>query len=681
METQKFDLIIFDEASQIPTWDAAGVMARGKQIIIAGDPKQLPPTNFFQRQANSDEEPEDIEYQDLESVLDDFLTASVREVYLKWHYRSRNENLIAFSNHHYYDNRLLTFPSADRGKGVSLRHVGGVYDRAKSRTNPVEARAVVAEIMERLSDPMRSHQSIGVVTFNQAQQVLIEDLLDAARKGRHDLDRHFDADNPNAVMVKNLENVQGDERDVMLLSICYGPDDAGKVGFNFGPLNRNGGERRLNVAITRAKYETVAFSSLQPEQIDLSRTRALGVKHLRNYLEYARSGPAALTALVDADHIDDFDSPFEKQVAEFLRQSGFDVVSQVGCSGYRIDLGVISPDDAGQFILGIECDGKNYHSAKTARDRDRLRESVLEGLGWRLHRIWSTDWFYNRETAQRKLLNTVHDAVVGWRKIREARKTQTSAIVNSDDAGETESYVADNESTEVPIDGVSVDDKAQGDKEKALDGAESVTTEDSDPPPEGQPIAAEVKLDAISVYVPTVFAGNLKKSAPFFNKGSDVQIRYLLRKVIETESPITVDAALLRVAGFWGQNTLTSAVRERMAPAMRGLLQKRHKGKAFFWKSDKELDTYRGIRRNGKERDSRRTPNDIPPEEYANAIEWIVRDSAPLSKEGVVRLLEETLQLDMGQTGCVMLEIGIELLIAQQRVMLDSQGTFTLSEQ
>ena len=384
---------------------------------------------------------------------------------------------------------------------------------------------------------------------------------------------------------------------------------------------------------------------------------------------------------MDADHIDDFDSPFEKQVAEFLRQSGFDVVSQVGCSGYRIDLGVISPDDAGQFILGIECDGKNYHSAKTARDRDRLRESVLEGLGWPLHRIWSTDWFYNRETAQQKLLSTVNAAVADWRTIREARKAQTTALISSDEPEEPESYIADNSPTEAPMDGVSTDHAAQCAEEESLGSAESTTTEYSDTATAEQPLAAEATLDAIPVYVPTVFTGNLKKSAPFFNKGSDAQVRYLLRKVIETESPIAVDAALLRVAGFWGQNTLTSAVRERMTPAMRGLLQKRHQGKAFFWKGDKELDTYRGVRRNGTERDSRRSPNDIPPEEYANAIEWLVRESAPLSKEEVVRLLENTLHLDVGLTGCVMLEIGIELLIAQQRIMIDSRGTFTLGEQ
>lgn len=683
MDTQKFDLVIFDEASQIPTWDAAGVMARGNQIIIAGDPNQLPPTNFFQRQANSDEDPEDIEYQDLESVLDDFLTANVREVYLKWHYRSRNENLIAFSNHHYYDNRLLTFPSADRGKGVSLRHVSGVYDRAKSRTNPVEAQAVVAEIMERLNDPARGHQSIGVVTFNQAQQVLIEDLLDAARKGRRDLDRRFDPDNADAVMVKNLENVQGDERDVMLLSICYGPDDAGKVGFNFGPLNRNGGERRLNVAITRAKYETVVFSSLHPEQIDLSRTRALGVKHLRNYIEYARSGPAALAALVGVDPVDDFDSPFEKQVAEFLRHSGFDVVSQVGCSGYRIDLGVVGSDDKGHFILGIECDGKNYHSAKTARDRDRLREAVLEGLGWRLHRIWSTDWFYNRQSAQQKLLVAVNEAEVRWRNVRHAPKSPPSTLAEAEDSEQKILDFQDVDPVEVIACGIPIDNVAHSDEpqEKSIITVMSNATEGIDTDATQPSNASHIGLDTLPEYTPAVFSGNLKKSAPFFSKESDAQIRNLLRKVIEAESPIAVDAALLRVAGFWGQNALTSAVRERMKPAMRGWLQKRHQGKAFFWKNDKALDAYREIRRNGTGRDSRRASDEIPPEEYANAIEWLAHNNGPLTRVEALRLVADVFHLEQSEmVNCAMLEIGLELLVNQRRVSVDSEGIIVVND-
>ncbi len=432
---EPFDLVIFDEASQIPTWDAVGVMARGRQVIIAGDPMQLPPTNFFQRQVDSDAADAELAYQDLESVLDDCLAGDLmREVKLKWHYRSRNENLIAFSNRHYYNNRLLTFPGAERSQGVSFRHVAGVYDKAKTRTNPAEAKAVADEVMRRLTDPARCDHSIGVVTFNQAQQELIEDLLDEARKGRRELDRYFDTDQPNQVLIKNLENIQGDERDVILLSVCFGPDATGKISLNFGPLNRIGGERRLNVAVTRAKYETVVFSSLLPEQIDLQRTTATGVKHLRNYLEYAMHGPAALAAVGEAEPADAFPSPFEREVADSLRSAGYVVVPQVGCSGYRIDLGVVNPDDPKHFLLGVEGDGANYQSAKTARDRDRLRAMVLTGLGWRLHRVWSADWFMNRRSALEKIHQALRAAQAEWRS-DPSRLAPTSATSASPTIG------------------------------------------------------------------------------------------------------------------------------------------------------------------------------------------------------------------------------------------------------
>lgn len=412
-DCEPFDLVIFDEASQIPTWDAVGVMARGRQVVVAGDPMQLPPTNFFQRAAES-ADVDDNAYQDLESVLDDCLAASLGEVYLKWHYRSRNEALIAFSNREYYGGRLFTFPGPDRAPGVSLRMVPGVYGRSGKRTNPVEAQAVVDEILRRLDDPVLRDRSIGVVTLNQAQQELVEDLLDAARKGRRDLDKYFDVDQPDSVLIKNLENVQGDERDVMLMSVCYGPDAEGKVGVNFGPLNRLGGERRLNVAVTRARYETIVFSSMTPEQIDLGRTRSVGARHLREYLEYARSGPGGAGA--DAARMGTFPSGLEAEVAEVLRGRGYEVVGQVGCSSYRVDLGVVNPDAPESFLMGIEGDGDNYRSGRTARDRDVLRANVLRGLGWRLGRVWSEEWFEHREAAEQKLLTAVDGARVQWRK-------------------------------------------------------------------------------------------------------------------------------------------------------------------------------------------------------------------------------------------------------------------------
>lgn len=408
LDAGAFDLVIFDEASQIPIWDAVGAMGRGRQVIVVGDPKQLPPTNFFSRSESADDE---VEVEDLESMLDDCIAARLPWLTLDWHYRSRHESLITFSNRRYYQGRLLTFPSADSdSSGVRLQPVAGIYERAGSRTNPIEAKAVVAEVVRRLSDPVLGKASIGVVTFSQAQQTLVENLLDAERRRLPALEAFFGEDVAEKVFVKNLENVQGDERDVILFSICYGPDAEGRVAMNFGPLNRQGGERRLNVAVTRARRELIVFSTLRPDQIDLSRSRARGVQDLKTFLDFATRGTAALSA-VNTVGDGDFESPFEVEVASELRSLGWTVQPQVGCSGYRIDLGIVDPQRPGRYLLGIECDGASYHRAKTARDRDRLREQVLQGLGWTLHRIWSTDWWENPQ-AQIALLHQRLQALV-----------------------------------------------------------------------------------------------------------------------------------------------------------------------------------------------------------------------------------------------------------------------------
>ncbi|GBR00468.1 DUF3320 domain-containing protein [Acetobacter oeni] len=387
-----FDLVIFDEASQIPTWDAIGVIGRGRQVIVVGDPKQLPPTNFFGNTA--DDESDDPESVDLESILDECLGAGIPPVWLTWHYRSRHESLIAFSNHAYYHGQLVTFPSpATKDNAVSFRFVpDGVYMRGSQRTNPVEAHAVVAEALRLLRDG--SNRTLGIVTFNSQQQALIMDLLEKARGDHPDIERFFGEEAAEPVLIRNLENVQGEERDVMLFSLTFGPDQAGHITLNFGALNRDGGERRLNVAITRAREKLVVFGSLRPEQIDLNRTSARGVHDLRGFLTFAGHGASALVGLPKGS-VGDFDSIFEEEVAALLRQKGWQVVPQVGVSAFRIDLGVVDPESPATFLAGVECDGATYHRSATARDRDRLRQGVLEKLGWTILRIWSTDWWTN----------------------------------------------------------------------------------------------------------------------------------------------------------------------------------------------------------------------------------------------------------------------------------------------
>lgn len=408
-----FDVVIFDEASQITTWDAVGAIARGRQTIIVGDPKQLPPTNFFGR-SEDDEENEELEdhEKDLESILDEAQASGLSTMQLNWHYRSRHESLIAFSNWNYYGNKLITFPAAEStDRGVLLRHMPeNSYDRGKSRTNRDEAAAIVKDAVERMKRclelPEEQRLTFGVITFNSQQQSLIEDLFDQAQRENPELDWYFSDDRIEPTVVKNLENVQGDERDVMFFSITFGPDAAGKIPLTFGALNRDGGERRLNVAVTRARQQLVVYSSFKGDQLNVDGTNKLGVRHLKEFLNYAEKGPIALLASTEGS-VGGFDSPFEEAVADALSARGWQVVPQVGVSGFRIDLGIVHPDKPGAYLAGVECDGATYHRAAAARDRDKTRQQVLENLGWNIIRIWSPDWWHDPASATQRVVETL----------------------------------------------------------------------------------------------------------------------------------------------------------------------------------------------------------------------------------------------------------------------------------
>ena len=396
----QFDVVIFDEASQVRPYDAISAIYRGKQLIVAGDQKQLPPTSFFDRTASNDgtsSDGDEVEetLEDFESILDVCCTLGLARRRLRWHYRSRREPLIAFSNRHFYDNDLVTFPSVfDTGETPAVRFEYLADGRWKSGTsggfNTVEARRTAELVMDHFR--ANSDQSLGVIAFSQRQQMAILDELERLRRADSAMEEFFGEDREEPFFVKNLENVQGDERDVIFLSIGYGPDENGRVAMRFGPLNRQGGQRRLNVAVTRARSSMTVVSSLRSHDIDLSRTSAVGSKLLRAYLDFAERGVSALGSEVTQVDEHDFDSPFEREVTEALQERGLEVRRQVGCSGDRIDLALVDPRNSSRFVLGIECDGATYHSSATARDRDRLRQEVLESLGWQIVRIWSTDW-------------------------------------------------------------------------------------------------------------------------------------------------------------------------------------------------------------------------------------------------------------------------------------------------
>lgn len=411
-EAISFDVVIFDEASQIFPQDAIGAIYRGKQLIVVGDSKQMPPSNFFSATVDvddSDEETGDIT--DFESILD-LCSTAFTQLRLRWHYRSRYEQLITFSNKNFYDNDLVTFPSSvtDReGIGVDYYNAEGVFDH-KSRNNRKEAEFIVDLIYKNIEK--YPERSLGVVAFSVSQQDLIERLLSKRRQTDPSKEAFFNKNVAEPFFIKNLETVQGDERDTIIFSVAYAKDSSGRLMHNFGPLNRVGGERRLNVAVTRAKINVQLVASIHYTDIDLKRTSAEGARLLREYLDYAENGGIALERTITVNPFEQFDSEFELEVCDFLRENGFEVDTQVGCSNFKIDLGIKQPGTS-DYVLAVECDGATYHSSKNARDRDRLRQQILESMGWSFYRIWSTDWFKNTVVEKERLLEVAKKAVYG----------------------------------------------------------------------------------------------------------------------------------------------------------------------------------------------------------------------------------------------------------------------------
>ncbi|MEL7640802.1 MAG: DUF3320 domain-containing protein [Solidesulfovibrio sp.] len=569
-----FDLVVFDEASQIPVWDAIGAMARGKQVVVVGDPKQLPPTNFFNRAEDEDADDSVEIGGDMESILNECLSAGLPCQRLNWHYRSRHESLIAFSNNRYYGSGLVTFPSpVTDDSAVSLHLVeGGHYDKGGSRTNQVEAKAVVADIVRHLqdSDFVASGKSIGVVTFNSQQQKLIEDLLDEERRRDTALERFFSEDLTEPVFVKNLENVQGDERDLIYFSITYGPDLAGRVSMNFGPLNKDGGERRLNVAVTRAKHGLRIFTSLLPDQIDLMRTKAKGVADLKLFLDYAQRGIRALAEETTALQ-GDFESPFEEIVAAALSRRGWTVHPQVGVSAFRVDLGVVDPERAGRYLAGVECDGATYHRAATARDRDWLREQVLKGLGWRIVRTWSTDWWHDAETAAK----TVDTKL---RKIlEETREEQAKA-----EAERARQEAAQREAPETTSDEMRASPADGNDSPRQLSLLSAPAADvPSEPAAEAVYAFRSVAQETSSVAAPDVTT----TSPDLLADGQETALADAIREIVAAEGPVRSDVLARRIAKRCGLYKAGSKIREKVlkvaSQEFTGFAEE--DGGVFFW--------------------------------------------------------------------------------------------------
>ena len=601
-----FDLVVFDEASQIPVWDAIGAIARGRQLVVVGDPKQLPPTSFFSKSSDPDGTAGgDDPIEDLESILDECLGAGMNRLSLQWHYRSRHESLITFSNVNYYESSLVTFPSpVTHDSAVRFERVQGVYDRGGSRTNRLEADAIVEGISAHYLAPEKKHLTLGVVTFNQTQQLLIETLVDARRRASPELDRAIAARASEPLFIKNLENVQGDERDVIFFSITYGPDAAGKTMMNFGPLNGEGGQRRLNVAISRAREAVVIYSTLMPEQIDLARVRAAGVRDLKHYLEFAIQGYRALAGQSLPTGREP-DSPFEVAVIRLLRAQGWDVHPQVGCSGYRLDIGVVDPRAPGRYLAGIECDGATYHSAASSRDRDRLRQHVLEGLGWNILRIWSTDWWLDPEGEIEK---------IGQR---------LQAILDLSDVAQADSMMQ--LSAPAPA------------------GPEAVAESEADQAPDAGSLESATAPDAIAIEpaaLPVYRPASLPAGDPllFHDASASAQLAEHLALVIETEGPLTETALFRKVARAWGIDRVGAKVSERLRTLVpERFIRTIEEEAIFYWPADADTGAWEQFRIASDSETSRRRVDEVCLEELAALAHHVLQQAGASSRQEAAR--------------------------------------------
>ncbi len=614
----KFDFVIFDEASQIPTSGAVGAIARGDNVIVVGDPNQLPPTSFFKtNQVDED----NYDKEDLESLLDDCLALNMPQIHLLWHYRSRHESLIAYSNMQYYDNKLYTFPSPnDLISKVQLVPVEGFYDKGNTRTNPSEAAAVIDEIVRRLNDEELCKESIGVVTFSVVQQNLIEDLLvDAFVKEPRLEDIANEMHEP--IFIKNLENVQGDERDAILFSICYGPTEEGKVSMNFGPLNSEGGWRRLNVAISRARKSMTIFSTLRPEQIDLGRTRSEGVVGLKGFLEFAKRGTNVLA--VKNSTVVKKDDSMERIIAEHIEKLGYKTKYNIGSSQYRIDIGVINPKGPDSYILGIILDGENYKNSGTSRDRNISQPSVLRNLGWNILHIWILDWLDSSDKVMNKIsakLKEIEENGDAYTEVVEVHKT-----------------------SEIEF------EKFEKIEELNIVAQSSIPYESVD-------------------------LGILGTSESFYQSQNTAKIRSSIEKIVAAEAPISKKLLSKKLVNAWQMTRVGSKVDSIIEGNLNAIPLKlsRTNNELFIWHVEQDPNTYSQFRVSETDK---RTMDDICQQEVANAVTDILRNQISISKTDLIR---ETAKLfgfsRLGATIETSVSAGIEEAVKRGHISVAEDG-------
>ncbi|MDY6798283.1 MAG: AAA domain-containing protein, partial [Pseudomonadota bacterium] len=513
-----FDLVVMDEASQIKPQDALGAVARGAQLVVVGDPKQLPPTSFFDRIVDDDEEdPTGLE--ESESILD-----ATRPMFparrLRWHYRSQHESLIAFSNHSFYDSDLVLFPSPYKESD----NYGIQYSRVPrgcfvNRRNMEEAKIISEAVREHYKH--RPEETLGIVAMNAEQRQQIERAIETLAKDDPVFQEWLekDATRRESLFVKNLENVQGDERDVIFISMTYGPQEPrGKVLQRFGPINADVGWRRLNVLFTRSKMRMHIFSSMGSDDIVTSATSKRGVQALRDFLSFCETGILHKT---ERETGRGPDSDFEIAVMNALRDEGFECIPQVGVAGFFIDVGVIDPGNPGRYLMGIECDGATYHSAKSARDRDRLRQTILERLGWNIRRIWSTDWFKNPHGE----LNPI---------VRELNKLKSPVVIEPEiesENDEIEQIIEEVDAEEAQADLFAFGESSLRDKLLQFD--QEVIRKDLPDTPEDKRLLRPAMLEALLEYTPTSKVEFLEMMPSYIRQATDPLEGKYLEKVFD----------------------------------------------------------------------------------------------------------------------------------------------------
>ncbi len=708
-----FDVVIFDEASQVEPADAFGAIARGRQLLLVGDEKQLPPTSFFNKiDKDSAVEPDDDPFRagDLESVLGLGLVHLPHTCLLRWHYRSRHASLIDFSNRRFYDSSLRIFPGPHIGReelGVSFVHVPhGVYDRGRTRTNAIEAGVVAQNVLRHaLREP---ELSLGVAAFSLAQQQAIEDELETLRRSARNpaVERFFKSHLHEPFFVKNLETVQGDERDVIFLSVGYGRDASGKVAMNFGPLNREGGWRRLNVLVTRARRRCFVFSSIRAEDVDSRRGKARGVVALKQYLHYAEHGHSQ-----DLERVQRMPrSGFEALVRRTLQELGWEVHAGVGNEGFAIDLAVVDPRQSGHYLLGIEGDGETYRQSSTARDRERLRCEVLERLGWSLCRVWSWDWYQQPKKTRDALLVRLRDALK--LPIPEPRPAVDMLQVDLELAAQAAEPGEEEEEDEEEE-----DELERGEAEgQSSDSQDSVAEAASEPEPAMEPpaetaqpaedgpeaasplpqlpipaaprdlpevareaseVRTEALADGLSEYIahPRLYLGESKD----LQATSPDKLAQLIHNLVYTEGPLALDQVVRTLASWYGTRA-TKKRKKRCLAALQQLLDKQELVQRgdFLWHASHDLRRvrYRGGNCPVKEVDA------IPSEEFEAAVMLVVAQTFGQSAED---LTSSTVKLmGYGRAGGRLsqaIEAAVERLRKAGRLVEDNAGFLVLPEE